>query len=309
MPRRRRRRAETTPAPSRAEVADARIEALERELTSTKEYLQSTIEELETSNEELKSSNEELQSSNEELQSTNEELETSKEELQSTNEELTTVNDELQRRMEELAVSNDDLINLLGAVDGPVLMVGMDLRLRRLTEAAERTFGLSTEDLNRPVSILKPFLPTVELERVCRQVIDRLTPAMQEVQAADGRWFELRVRPYRTVDHVIGGAVISLSEVQRGPARLDPDQLAPLSVLPTAVLLLDDQLRVSWANDAAACAAGSGKGHPARRGPAPAGLGAARRARAARGAGPAGPGRREVRRAAGRGSTARAGCG
>jgi len=247
------------PAPEPREATDARTEALERELISTKEYLQSTIEELETSNQELKSANEELQSSNEELQSTNEELETSKEELQSTNEELTTVNDELQRRMEELSVSNDDLINLLGAVDGPVLMVGMDLRLRRLTEAAERTFGLSAEDLNRPVAILKPFLPTVELERVCRQVIDRLTPAMQEVQAADGRWFELRVRPYRTADHVIGGAVISLSEVERRPARLDPDQLAPLSVLPTAVLLLDDHLRVTWANDAAGSLLGVGK--------------------------------------------------
>ncbi|MGZ3444280.1 MAG: CheR family methyltransferase, partial [Myxococcaceae bacterium] len=247
------------PAPEPQEGDVGRTEALERELASTKEYLQSTIEELETSNEELKSANEELQSSNEELQSTNEELETSKEELQSTNEELTTVNDEVQRRMEELSVSNDDLINLLGAVDGPVLMVGMDLRLRRLTEAAERTFGLSAEDLNRPVSILKPFLPTVELDRVCRQVIDRLTPVMQEVQAADGRWFDLRVRPYRTVDHVIGGAVVSLAEVHRSPARLDPDQLAPLSVLPTAVLVLDERQRVTWANDAAAALLGAGK--------------------------------------------------
>ncbi|HSP20024.1 MAG TPA: CheR family methyltransferase, partial [Myxococcaceae bacterium] len=215
---------------------DSRTEALEHELASTKEHLQSTIEELETANEELRSSNEELQSSNEELQSTNEELETSGEELQSTNEELTTVNDELQRRMEELSVSDDDLVNLLGAVDGPVLMVGMDLRLRRLTEAAERTFGLSAEDLNRPVSILKPFLPTVELERVCRQVVDRLTPLEQEVQAADGRWYALRVRPYRTADHVIGGAVISLAEVHRAPARLDPERLVALSALPIPVL-------------------------------------------------------------------------
>jgi two-component system, chemotaxis family, CheB/CheR fusion protein len=243
----------------RGPTEDSRTDALERELASTKDYLQSTIEELETSNEELKSANEELQSSNEELQSTNEELETSKEELQSTNEELTTVNDELQRRMEELSVSNDDLINLLGAVESPVLMVGMDLRLRRLTEAAERTFGLSAEDLNRPVSILKPFLPNVALDRVCRQVIDRLTPAMQEVQAADGRWFELQVRPYRTVDHVIAGAVIRMTEVRRSPARPDGDQMAPLSMLPTPALLLDERLRVSWANDAAADLLGVGK--------------------------------------------------
>jgi len=244
---------------ARVPPPDGRAEDLERELASTKEYLQSAIEELETSNEELKSANEELQSSNEELQSTNEELETSKEELQSTNEELTTVNDELQSRMEELSVSNDDLVNLLGSVGTPVVMVGMDLRLRRLTEAAEKLFGLSSEDLNRPVSILRPFLPQVELERVCRNVIDRLVPAQQEVHAADGRWFELRVRPYRTVDHVIGGAVLSLLDVEGQAAGQAEAQLVALSAIPLPALIVDPELRVTWANDAAVDSLGSGK--------------------------------------------------
>jgi two-component system CheB/CheR fusion protein len=236
-----------------------RTEVLERELVSTKEFLQSAIEELETSNEELKSANEELQSSNEELQSTNEELETSKEELQSTNEELTTVNDELQNRMEELSVSNDDLINLLTAVDVPVLMVGMDLRLRRMTDAAERVFGFSGEDLNRPVSILRPFLPSVDVDRACRQVIDRLSPIQQDIVASDGRWFELRIRPYRTVDHVIGGAVLTFSPIERGPSRPDADRAAPLALLPGAVLLLDEGFRVLWASAPASDLLGKGR--------------------------------------------------
>ncbi|HET9158826.1 MAG TPA: PAS domain-containing protein, partial [Myxococcaceae bacterium] len=240
-------------------AADLRSEELERELASTREYLQATIEELEASNEELKSANEELQSSNEELQSTNEELETSKEELQSTNEELTTVNDELESRMEELSVSNDDLVNLLAGVENPVVMVGMDLRLRRLTESAERLFGLSEDDLNRPIAILRPFLPQVDLERVCRQVIDRLTAVKQQVQASDGRWFELSIRPYRTVEHVIAGAVISLLDVNALHARSDRDQLEALSVLPTPALALDEGLRVTWANDAAVEVLGLGK--------------------------------------------------
>jgi len=227
---------------------DSRTQELERELRSTKEYLQSTIEELETANEELKSANEELQSSNEELQSTNEELETSKEELQSTNEELTTVNDELQSRMDELSVSNDDLVNLLGSVDTPVVMVGMDLRLRRLTESAEKLFGLSEEDLNRPVSILRALLPQVEVERVTRNVIDRLVPVQQAVRVPDGRIFELRVRPYRTVDHVIGGAVLSMVLLETGLAR---GQTVALSAVPAPALVLDGDLRVVSANDAA----------------------------------------------------------
>ncbi|HET6981516.1 MAG TPA: chemotaxis protein CheB [Myxococcaceae bacterium] len=243
-------------APPRPLPIESRTDDLERELASTKEYLQSAIEELETSNEELKSANEELQSSNEELQSTNEELETSKEELQSTNEELSTVNDELQSRMEELSVSNDDLVNLLASVETLVVMVGMDLRLRRLTESAERLFGLSSEDLNRPVSILRPFMPQVELERLCRNVIDRLVPARQEVHAADGRAFELRVRPYRTVDHVIGGAVLSFVPLDSGQSR---GEAVSLSSVPTPALVLDSELRVVAANDAAVDAFAQGK--------------------------------------------------
>ena len=243
------------PAASRPSQPDNRTEELERELASTKEYLQSAVEELETSNQELKSANEELQSSNEELQSSNEELETSKEELQSTNEELTTVNDELQSRMEELSVSNDDLVNLLATVAPPVIMVSMDLRLRRLTESAEKLFGLSAEDLNRPLSILRPHLPHVELERLCRTVIDRLEPFEQEVHASDGRKFDLRIRPYRTADHVIGGAVISLGHVTSG---VTPGASVPLASLPVPALVLDQDLRVVTANAAAAEAFGSG---------------------------------------------------
>ena len=158
--------------------------------------------------------------------------------------------------MEELSVSNDDLVNLLGAVETPVVMVGIDLRLRRFTESAEKLFGLSTEDLNRPVSILRPFLPEVELERVCRTVIDRLVPAQQQVHAADGRILEMWVRPYRTVDHVIGGAVLSVLPQDSGQAR---GQTAALSTLPNPALVLNPDYRVLAANDAALNVLGSGK--------------------------------------------------
>jgi two-component system CheB/CheR fusion protein len=241
---------EETPPPMAivaAPAPDARVEELERELVGTKEYLQSAIEELETSNEELKSANEELQSSNEELQSTNEELETSKEELQSTNEELTTVNDELQNRMEDLSVSNDDMQNLLGAAESTVIIVGMDLRLRRLTYAAERLLGLSTDDLNRPVSVLKAFTGRVDFERICRQVIDRLTPVQEDFQGVDGRWYHLRVHPYRTTDHVIGGAVLSIIDID-SRRRGEGGDHSGLGAFPEAVLILDDRFKVAWAN-------------------------------------------------------------
>jgi two-component system CheB/CheR fusion protein len=198
---------------------DQRRQDLERELLVTKEYLQSTIEELESANEELKSSNEELQSSNEELQSTNEELETSKEELQSSNEELTTVNDELQNRMGELQLTNDDLHNILGGIGEAIVIVGMDLRIRRYTHIAEKLLNLVPGDAGRSVSLLNAFITGQRVEDLAAKVIERLSPVEMDVLCSDQHLYKLRVTPYKTLDHSIKGAVIALV---RAAALLPP---------------------------------------------------------------------------------------
>src|SRR6185312_4085784 len=137
------------PSPVSSDSQNETTQALSQELALTKEYLQSTIEEIERTNEDLQSANEELQSSNEELQSSNEELETSHEELQSTNEELITLNEELQSRMRELSSANDDLHNLLLGVDRAIVIVGLDLRIRRFTHTAEKLLNLFPTDIGR----------------------------------------------------------------------------------------------------------------------------------------------------------------
>ena len=177
-------------SPANGSPEDERRQELERELLVTKEYLQSTIEELESANEELKSSNEELQSSNEELQSTNEELETSKEELQSSNEELTTVNDELQNRMGELQLTNDDLHNVLAGIGEAIIIVGMDLRIRRFTQSAEKLLNLVPSDVGRSVSQLNAFIRKHRIEELAARVIERLLPIEEKVLCADQRWYD-----------------------------------------------------------------------------------------------------------------------
>lgn len=192
------------------EKVDARVSELERELTTTKEYSQTIIEELEAANEELQSSNEELQSSNEELQSTNEELQTSKEELQSTNEELATVNQELQNRMGELTQFKDDLQNIIDSIDTPVILLGMDLRVRGLTGAASRALSINHEDIGRPIGHLLPKTQSEALENAIGQVIQLVREQEHTLEGKDGRSYLARIRPYKTWDHRIRGAVISL---------------------------------------------------------------------------------------------------
>jgi two-component system CheB/CheR fusion protein len=186
-----------------------------QELSATKDYLQSLLEQQDAVNEELRSANEEILSSNEELQSTNEELETAKEELQSTNEELTTVNEQLHHRNLELSQVNNDLTNLLSSTMIPVVMVGGDMRIRRFTPPARRTMNLLPTDVGRPISDIKPKVEVPDLDQIIVDVIETVRPVEREVMDRDGKWFGLRVYPYRTTDNKIDGAVIVLLDIDQ----------------------------------------------------------------------------------------------
>jgi two-component system CheB/CheR fusion protein len=187
---------------------------LNRELDATREYLQSIVEEQEAMNEELRSANEEIQSSNEELQSTNEELETAKEELQSSNEELTTLNEELGNRNDELAQVNNDLINILGSVDIPILIVDEKQRIRRFNAGAQRTLNLIANDVGRSLRDVKLTLQIENLDQLIAEVIEHLGTRELAVRDRSGRSFSLRIRPYKTVENRIEGAVLLLIDLE-----------------------------------------------------------------------------------------------
>jgi two-component system, chemotaxis family, CheB/CheR fusion protein len=196
--------------------SDSRIAALEQELQAKEEYLQTAVEEMETANEELKSTNEELQSVNEELQSTNEELETSKEELQSVNEELSTVNAELQQRVTELSQANNDMNNLLAGTGVATIFVDHQLRIQRFTPTVTRLIHLIPTDIGRPVGHIVANLAGYDrLVADIQTVLDNLTPKEIEVQTPAGDWYMLGIRPYRTLENVIEGAVITFVDITR----------------------------------------------------------------------------------------------
>ncbi|MFH1809433.1 MAG: CheR family methyltransferase, partial [Pseudomonadota bacterium] len=193
---------------------DPRLVVLRDELRLRDEHLQSTVEEMETANEELKSSNEELQSVNEELQSSNEELETSKEELQSVNEELATVNAELQAKVSSLSRANNDMNNLLAGTGVGTIFVDHALCIQRFTPVVTQVIPLIATDLGRPVGHIASNL--VGYDRLVpdlQAVLDTLVPTEVEVQTVAGAWYLLRIRPYRTLDNVIEGAVITFTDI------------------------------------------------------------------------------------------------
>jgi two-component system CheB/CheR fusion protein len=248
--------------------AAARVQELEQTLSATRDYLHRRVQQADSAGQLRSAESEELQAANEELQSSNEELESSREELQSTNEELATVNAELQSSLSQLGQSNDDLLNLLAAFDVPIVIIGVDLRIRRFTAAAARLFDLITADVGRSVTHLKSFVDLTDIERIADEVIRTGAPQEREVQDGERRWFVMRVLPYRASDDTVRGAVIELvrASPMRKPGRAGEihDYAAQiLSSLPRPMAMLDAGTAVVWANDAFAAAFGDARAPPA----------------------------------------------
>lgn len=255
---------ENDPAPESSPVGPhpdsnshaADVGRLQEDLALTSQRLQSMIDERDAANQDLTTANEEIQSSNQELQSINEELETSKEELQSTNEELNTVNEELHNRNRELSTLSDDLANLLTSTTIPIVMVDNELRIRRLTTAAEGLLNVRPSDIGRPLGDIRMALNLDDVVPVVQRVVRTWNAEEVEVQARDGCWYVLRVRSCRTEDNRIQGAVLFLmdiDQVRRAELAANTAREFAESVvesLQTPLLVLRSDLRVRLANPA-----------------------------------------------------------
>jgi two-component system CheB/CheR fusion protein len=235
---------------------DRLIAQLRQDLSSIRFHLQSLVEERDARNQELVSANEEIQSANEELQSTNEELETTKEELQSANEELQTVNEELQQRNNVLTQTGNDLTNLLNSVNIPLLMLTSDLHIRQFTPPMQRLLSVRPADIGRSISEIRLQLSIDDLEPILHEVLETLGTRELEVQDRNGRWYLLRVRPYRTSENKIEGLVVVLLDIDQ--LRSSQQRLIDahnftstvVEAVPVPIVVLSKDLGIRAANTA-----------------------------------------------------------
>ncbi len=189
------------------------VRRLHAELKAAQEALVASRGEHETAIEDLRAANEELQSINEEYRSTSEELETSKEELQSMNEELQTVNGELKNKLQSISTAHSDLQNLITATEIGTLFLDAKLRIRMFTPPMADLFNITDMDVGRPITDFTHRLTYDAVEEDARRVLRDLSSVETEVEARDGRWFMMRLRPYRTVEDRIDGVVLTLIDI------------------------------------------------------------------------------------------------
>jgi two-component system, chemotaxis family, CheB/CheR fusion protein len=157
--------------------------------------------------------------------------------------------------MAELSQTNDDLHNVLSGIDLSIIIVGLDLRIRRYTTAAEKLFHLVPVDIGRPIDIIDPFIEPNKLRVKARTVIETLSTLEEDVLASNQRWYALRISPYQTLDRSIRGALIALSDIdiRKRTTETATDVTAYparfLAAITHPLLIVDKDMCVLWAND------------------------------------------------------------
>lgn len=238
-------------APGQLEEEVAR---LRMELAAARNYLRAITDEHQDTAEELTAAHVESIATNEELQSTNEELQSAQEELQSTNEELTTLNSELSSRNQQLDLVANDLVNVLESVQIPIIIVDQALRIRRFTPVAREIARLLPGDVGRSIDDVKLKVKVDDLVDKIRETIESVTPREYEVQGLDGRWFRLHIRPYRTNDNRLDGAILSFLDVDMLKRTLQEAERSRdyahsiVETIPMSLVVLDSALRIASAN-------------------------------------------------------------
>jgi hypothetical protein len=88
--------------------------------------------------------------------------------------------------------------------------------VRRATPGARDAFNILPTDIGRRITELRPNVDVPDLENILRDVTETSNVRERKVKDLEGREYSLRVRPYRTADNRIDGAVITLVEFGRG---------------------------------------------------------------------------------------------
>jgi two-component system CheB/CheR fusion protein len=148
----------------------------------------------------------------------------------------------------------NDLANVLESVQIPVIMVDQALRIRRFTPAAREISSLLPGDVGRSIDDLKLKVKVDDLVDKIRETIESVLSKEYAVQALDGRWFRLHIRPYRKADGRLDGAVLSFLDEDILKRALQEAERARdyansiVETVPMSLAVLDGNLRLVSAN-------------------------------------------------------------
>lgn len=93
------------------------------------------------------------------------------------------------------------------------MFLDQHLNVRRYTDRAAKIINLRESDVGRPLSDLTTSLHYPTLHEDALDTLRTLAFSEKQVPATDDRWFTVRIMPYRRLDNMIDGVVITLLDI------------------------------------------------------------------------------------------------
>jgi PAS domain-containing protein len=141
--------------------------------------------------------------------------------------------------------------NLLNSTEIATIFVDNDLNIKRYTERASQLIKLIPSDVGRHIGDLVSNLDGHTLIDDAREVLQTLVYKEKEVSSNTGKWYLMRIMPYRTAENVIDGLVITFVDINRIKQAESEARAFVMSIVDTLrepLLVLEPDLRVMMAN-------------------------------------------------------------
>jgi two-component system, chemotaxis family, CheB/CheR fusion protein len=103
--------------------------------------------------------------------------------------------------------------NLLDSTELTTVFLDNALNVRLFTAGSNKIFKLIRGDVGRPITDIASDLFYSELADDAREVLRTLLSHEKEVTTRDGRWILARIMPYRTLENMIDGVVITFVDI------------------------------------------------------------------------------------------------
>lgn len=113
-----------------------------------------------------------------------------------------------------------DLINILEAVDVPIVVVRSDSSIACFNKAAADVLGLSPSDIGRRSCEVSVLAGLPRLEERCSQVTASGVDSRADFREGD-KWFVVRISPHTNVDRQVTGTVLTFTNVTAFRASID----------------------------------------------------------------------------------------
>jgi PAS domain S-box-containing protein len=114
----------------------------------------------------------------------------------------------------------DDLINILDAVEVPIVVVRLDFRIGCFNKAAADVLGLSSSDIGREPTAVSVLAGLPRLEQECDEVITGGVESRVDLRYGD-KWFVVRMSPQLRSDRQVTGTVLTFTDVSAFRASID----------------------------------------------------------------------------------------